>query len=108
MISSAALAVYLIELLKKALPIVVFSPKAMAALLVVANAVAAILLALLGLDGYTIPTDWLSWAKTLVVAVLSALVSSTLYVVGYIPFKLWAEEFKAIKEIKFKGTRKSK
>lgn len=87
MITSAALAVYLIELLKKALPNVDFSPKVMAGLLVVANAVASILLALLGVEGNTIPTDWLSWAKALLVAVLSAVLSSTMYVVGYKPFK---------------------
>jgi hypothetical protein len=106
MITSSALAVYLVELLKKAIavltsnPMFEFSPKAMAALLVVANAVASLILAVLGVDGYTVPTDWLSWAKTLAVAVLGALVSSALYVVGYIPFKQYWHEFYMAKKSK--------
>jgi hypothetical protein len=99
MITSSALAVYLVELLKKAIAVLTsnpafeFSPKAMAALLILANAVASLILALLGVDGYTIPTDWLSWAKALAVAILGALVSSALYVVGYVPFKQYWHQF---------------
>jgi drug/metabolite transporter (DMT)-like permease len=106
MITSAALAVYLVELLKKAIAVLTsnpnfeFSPKAMAALLVLANAVAVLILALLGVDGYNLPTDWVSWAKALVVAILGALVSSALYVVGYVPFKQFYHEFYASKKAK--------
>lgn len=97
MITSAALAMYLVELTKKLAvwisknPNFEFSPKVMAGLLVFHNAISALLLAVLGVEGYTLPTDWLSWVKTLVVAVLSAVVSSALYVFGYVPFKLWAQ-----------------
>jgi drug/metabolite transporter (DMT)-like permease len=94
MITSAALAVYLIELLKRALPNVEFSPKVMAGLLVLANAVAALMLAVLGVEGYSLPTDWVAWAKVLIVAVISAVVSSALYVVGYLPFKAYAQAYK--------------
>jgi hypothetical protein len=99
MITASALAVYLVELLKKAVAVLTsnpgfeFSPKAMAALLVVANAAASLILAVLGVDGYTIPTDWMAWSKALAVAVLGALVSSALYVVGYVPFKQYWHEF---------------
>jgi len=99
MITSAALAVYLIELLKGLFVLLTknpdfsFAPKVMAALLVVANAVSVILLALLGVDGYSIPTDWLAWAKALVVSVLGALVSAGLYVIGYKPFKASFKKF---------------
>src|SRR5689334_7964772 len=99
MITSAALAVYLVELLKGAIaratnnPAFEFSPKVLAALLVVANAVAVLVLAVLGQAGYQLPTDWVAWAKTLLLAVLGALVSSALYVVGYIPFKEFYRNF---------------
>ena len=106
MITSAALAVYLVELLKKLVayltknPLFEFSPKFMAALLVLANAVAVLILALLGVQGYNLPTDWVSWAKTLAVAILGALVSSALYVVGYAPFRTYWHDFYAVKTIK--------
>jgi drug/metabolite transporter (DMT)-like permease len=101
MVTSAALAVYLVELLKQAVakisgdPFFEFSPKVMAALLVVANAVAVLILAVLGADGYQLPTDWVAWTKVLILAVLGALVSSALYVVGLKPFKIWSQEFYA-------------
>lgn len=101
MVTSAALAVYLVELLKGFFakvynnPSFEFAPKVMAALLVVANAVAVLILAVLGADGYQLPTDWLTWTKTLVLAVLGALVSSALYVVGYAPFKSFWYDYKA-------------
>ena len=101
MVTSAALAVYLVELLKQFFakvyndPFFEFSPKAMAALLVVANAVAVLILAVLGAEGYDLPVDWLAWVKTLVLAVLGALVSSALYVVGYAPFRAFWYEYKA-------------
>lgn len=106
MITSSALAVYLVELLKQAIaaltsnPSFEFSPKVMAALLVVANAVSSLLLAFLGVDGYTIPTDWIAWVKALAIAVLGALVSSALYVVGYVPFKQFYREFYAARKAK--------
>jgi hypothetical protein len=111
MISSAALAVYLVELLKQFLAWVTknpgfeFTPKAMAALLVVANAVSVLILAVLGVDGYQLPTDWVTWAKTLVVAVLGALVSSALYVLGYAPFKVFYDEFYARAKAKVKKVK---
>lgn len=110
MVTSAALAVYLVELLKQLIakatnnPAFEFSPKAMAALLVAANALASIILALLGADGYQLPTDWVAWAKALLLAVLGALVSSALYVVGYVPFKEYAAAFYA----RAKAKRKAK
>jgi hypothetical protein len=99
MITSASLAVFLVEMLKQLVakvsgnPGFEFSPKLLAALLVLANAVAVLILAFLGVDGYTIPTDWMAWSKALAVAVLGALVSSALYVVGYVPFKQYWHEF---------------
>lgn len=111
MITSSALAVYLVELLKQFFakvynnPSFEFAPKVMAALLVVANAVSVLILAVLGADGYELPTDWLTWTKTLVLAVLGALVSSALYVVGYVPFKQFYHEFYAGLKAK---TKKSK
>lgn len=106
MITSAALAVYLVELLKQLFayltknPGFEFTPKVMAALLVVANAVAVLVLAVLGVDGYNLPTDWVAWTKTLIVAVLGALVSSALYVVGYAPFRQFYHEFYVAKKMK--------
>lgn len=105
MITSASLAVYLIELLKQVFakiysnPSFEFAPKVMAALLVVANAVSVFILAVMGMEGYELPTDWLSWAKTLALAVLGALVSSALYVVGYMPFKQFYQGFYAVKAL---------
>jgi hypothetical protein len=99
MVTSAALAVYLVELLKKFFawitknPAFEFNPKVMAALLVFANAVSVLILAVLGADGYELPTDWVTWTKTLLLAVLGALVSSALYVVGYAPFREFYHEF---------------
>lgn len=99
MITSASLAVYLVELLKQLFarvyqnPGFEFAPKVMAALLVVANSVSVLILALLEVQGYDLPTDWVSWAKTLVVSVLGALVSSALYVVGYKPFRAFYQAF---------------
>lgn len=110
MITSASLAVYLVELLKSLVarttnnPGYEFPPKVMAALLVVANAVSVILLALLDVEGYELPVDWTSWAKALIVAVLGALVSSALYVVGYRPFRNFWNDFYAGK----RGAKKSK
>lgn len=103
MVTSASLAVYLVELLKQAFakiysdPNFEFSPKAMAALLVVANAVSVLILAVLNVEGYELPVDWLGWAKALLVAVLGALVSSALYFFGYMPFKSFYHEFYACK-----------
>lgn len=101
MITSSALAVYLVEALKQLVakstgnPGYEFPPKVMAALLVVANAVSVLILAFLGVDGYELPTDWVGWTKALVIAVLGAVVSSALYVVGYAPFKQFWYEFYA-------------
>lgn len=106
MVTSAALAVFLVEALKQLIARATgngafeFSPKIMAALLVLANAVSALFLAFLGMDGYTIPTDWIMWAKTLAVAILGALVSSGLYVVGYAPFRQYWHEFYMVKKAK--------
>lgn len=106
MVTSAALAVYLMELLKKFLSLITknpgfeFTPKVMLALLVVANAVAVLILAVLGVEGYQLPTDWVMWTKTLIVAVLGALVSSALYVVGYAPFRAFYEEYYAKRQTK--------
>jgi len=111
MVTSAALAVYLVELLKKLLALVTknpsfeFAPKVMAALLVLANAVSVLILALLDVEGYSLPTDWVMWTKALAVAVLGALVSSALYVVGYTPFKYFYQEFYAKKQAKTKKSR---
>ncbi len=111
MITSAALAVYLLELLKGLFALVTknpgfeFSPKVLAALLVVANAVSVLLLAVLGVEGYSLPTDWQSWVKALIVAVLGALVSSALYVVGYKPFKLFAQAYNLRKQSKGKKSK---
>lgn len=99
MITSAALAVYLVELLKKLAqaltknPSFEFSPRAMGALLVLANAASVLILAFLEVPGYETPTDWVAWAKALGVAVLGSLVSSALYVMGLKPFKQFAQRY---------------
>lgn len=99
MLTSAALAVYLVELVKKMVRVALknptydLSPNVMAALLVATNAVAVLILAALDVMGYEFPVDWTAWVKTLVVAILGAVVSSTLYVVGLKPFKQHAEDF---------------
>jgi drug/metabolite transporter (DMT)-like permease len=115
MITSASLAVYLVELLKKFFalvtknPLFEFNPKVMAALLVLANAVSVLILAFLGVDGYNLPTDWTSWVKTLAVAILGALVSSALYVVGYAPFReFWHNYYFAKKVAAVKTSKKLK
>jgi len=103
MITSAALSVFLVEGLKQLVakatgnPNFEFPPKVLAALLVLANAVAVLLLAILGVDGYNLPTDWISWAKALLVAILGALVSSGLYVIGYKSFKAFSQKYYASK-----------
>lgn len=119
-LTPAALATYLLELLKEFWrkyvakdPFYEFPPKAIAVLLVVLNYVAVLVLALLGLEGYELPTDWASSLRILLVAVLSALVSSALYVVGLRPFRIYAREYKALQEkVKeynfYKGSKKSK
>ena len=111
MITSAALAVYLVELLKKLVrdftknPGFEFAPKVMAALLVVANAVAVLILAVLGVEGNNLPTDWVEWAKVLIVALIGALVSSGLYVFGYMPFKYFYQDFYAKAQAKSKAKK---
>lgn len=103
MLSSSALAVFLIEALKQFIgkvahnPGFEFSPAIMATLLVVANAVSALFLAFLGVTGYEYPTDWLAWVKALILAALSALVSAALYTWGLKPFKAFVAEFRARK-----------
>jgi drug/metabolite transporter (DMT)-like permease len=111
MVTSAALAVYLIELLKQLFALVTknpsfeFSPKVMAALLVIGNAVAVLILAVLGQEGYDLPTDWVAWTKLLLLAILGALVSSGLYTFGLKPFKAFVESYKLRKQAK---SRKNK
>lgn len=99
MLTSASLAVFLVELVKELAkkltknPEFEFNPKVMAALLVVANAASSLILAFLGVAGYEIPTDWVSWTKALALAILGALVSSGLYVMGLKPFKAFSQRY---------------
>ncbi len=114
MLTSAALAVYLVELVKKLVrelkkdPTYDLPSSVMAALLVAANAVAVLILAYLDVMGYEFPVDWTSWIKALVVAILGALVSSTLYVVGLKPFKVHAEKQESLTEAKSKARKTKK
>lgn len=108
MLSSAALAMFLVEGLKELVqyftknPFFTFSPKVMAVLLVVANGASDLILALLGQDGFEFPTDWKDWARKLILAILNSVVSSALYVVGYRPFKFFADTYKFSSD-EFKG-----
>lgn len=111
MITSAALAVYLLELLKQFVgkltnnPDFEFTPKVTAALLIVANAVSVLILAALGVQGNEFPVDWTQWVKTLIVAILGALVSSALYNFGYKPFKYFYNEFYSRQKAKSKAKK---
>ena len=99
MVTSSALAVFLLEGFKSFVawatknPAFDFSPKAMAGLLVVFNALSVLLLAVLNVEGYVLPTDWTAWVQTLVASVLGALVSSAMYVTGMKPFKDYSARF---------------
>lgn len=110
MVTSSALAVYFTELLKKLAkrlsknPAFEFSPKAMAILLVLNNSLASLVLAGLGVEGYSFPTDWVAWSRVLVTAMIGALISSGLYSFGYLPFKFYTEYFYA--ELKAKSKAK--
>lgn len=114
-LTPAALAMYMLELLKEFWQKVVakdetyeFPPKVIAALLVLFNFAATVVLALLGLEGYELPTDWTLALKTLLLAILSAVVSSTLYVTGLKPFKAYVKEHKAEEAREAKAARKAK
>lgn len=103
-LTPAALSVYLLELLKGFWrryvandPSFEFPPKVLAALLVALNFGSGLILALLAVPGNELPTDWLAWTRSLLVAVLAALVSSALYVTGYKPFLAFKERFEAMK-----------
>lgn len=45
------------------------------------------LLALIGVEGYTMPTDWAGFARTLVQLILSSLISFVGYTAGVKPLK---------------------
>lgn len=77
-----------------------FPPKILALLLVVCNYVAVPVLAVLSVEGYEFPTDWLGWLRGLVVAMLTSLVSLSVYVTGYAPFKAYAQTFNLRKAVK--------
>lgn len=111
MLSSAALAMYLVEFLKGLFRMLTkdqfyeFPPKVLAALLVVANAVSVLILAVLDVEGYELPVDWVGWLKALIIAVLGAVISSALYVVGYLPFRAYLHDFNAARKAKSKSKK---
>lgn len=103
-LTPAALGMMLLEGLKELWrkfvakdPFYEFPPKVLAVLLVAFTYLAVPLLALLGVGEYQLPTDWVEFARGLVVAILTAIVSSALYVVGLRPFRMFAREYKALK-----------
>lgn len=53
----------------------------------VANVIAGVILAFLGVSGYEYPTDWLAWVKGLVVVLISSLISVLIYNQGLRPLK---------------------
>jgi protein-S-isoprenylcysteine O-methyltransferase Ste14 len=112
-LTPAALAVYLVELFKAFWrkwvakdPTFDFPAKFLAVLLVVANYLAVILLALLGVEGNDLPTDWMGWLRALIVAMLSALVSTSMYVMGYKPFVAYTNRLKQAALAKLAKKRK--
>ena len=113
-LTPAALAMMLLEGLKELWrkfvakdPLYEFPPKVLAVLLVALTYLAVPLLAFLGVGAYQFPTDWVEFARGFVVAVLTAMVSSALYVVGLRPFRMFAREYYAL-ETKVKGFKKTK
>lgn len=48
------------------------------------------LLSLIGLSGYTFPTDWVGWGQELVVVILSSLFTTLIYNQGLKPLKEYA------------------
>lgn len=58
----------------------------------VMNVLVIPLLALLGMSDYSMPTDWLSWLRSIVVVLLSSLISLLTYDAGIKPLKTYVRE----------------
>jgi fatty-acid desaturase len=104
-LSPAALGMLMLEALKELWrkfvakdPFYEFPPKVLAVLLVTLTYLAVPLLALLGVGDYQLPTDWVDFVRQLVVTILTAIVASALYVTGLRPFRMYAREYRALKE----------
>jgi hypothetical protein len=84
-LDQASLAVLLLEGLKYAVRFILrnpaydFSKTFYVIILPVMQAVSALLLAVLGVTGYTFPTDWLGYARGIVLMILGSLVSVVVY-----------------------------
>jgi drug/metabolite transporter (DMT)-like permease len=77
-------------------PFYEFPPRVLAVLLVAFTYLAVPLLALLQVGDYPLPTDWVDFVRKLVVAILTAIVASALYVTGLRPFRVYAREYRAM------------
>lgn len=92
-ISQASLALVLIEGLKSAIRAILKNPTYdfpktfYVVALPIAQVVAGLLLAVLGVDGYTLPTDWVSFLKAAILMVLGSFTSVLLYNGGFKPVK---------------------
>ncbi len=74
-----------------------FSEKFYLVAVPVLNVLVLPLLALLGVAGATMPTDWLSWARTIIVALVASLISVGGYDLTLKPLKAYG------KALTFKG-----
>ena len=63
----------------------------------VLNILVVPLMALLLVEGYAMPTDWLMWGRTLAMVFLSSLASLATYTVGVQPLKSYGTRLKARK-----------
>lgn len=74
-----------------------FSPQLYVLMVTVLNIFTALPLALLDVDGYMIPTDWLQWGKAAIVITLQALVTFASYNLTVKPMKEYAEKRELLK-----------
>lgn len=92
-ISQASLALLLIEGLKRIVRLVIknpaydFSKTFYTVSLPISQVVAGLLLAVLGVSGFSLPTDWVSLGKSVILMVLGSFTTVLLYDKGYKPLK---------------------
>jgi len=65
-------------------------------------------LALLGMEGFEIPVDWLGWGRNILLVFLSSLISLGTYTIGIKPLKTYGYELKLRREKEAKKKAKTK
>jgi hypothetical protein len=71
-----------------------FSPQVYVLMITVLNVLVALPLALLEIEGYVMPSDWMQWGKATMVIILQALITFGSYDVTIKPMRDYAEELK--------------